>query len=98
MSDILIGVFFNLAHDVFHRLSQYYHLGTTVSLRGSLKFLGISLEQDSSLELRISADDEVTLIEPHNVSRLRCKQIDEPLNIIELPAFHSINGHSEFLR
>lgn len=95
--DILVGGVFHLAHDLVDRLFKYYVLGTVVSLPGSIKCFGLTIEQDNLSELRISADDELDSIEPYFIIRLCRKQFDEPLNAVELAALHSIIGSLGFL-
>lgn len=78
--------------NISESLKKSYKLGTIVHGPGSFSFNGLNICQMDDCSITVSCDERLMSIEPYPITRLRRKQIDEPLNEIELASFRSLNG------
>ena len=73
-------------------LKNYFKVGTIVHGPGNLLFYGLNVFQNENYNIQISSDEKLDSIAAYQLSRLRRKEIDHKLNVIELKAFNSVNG------
>lgn len=95
--DILVGGTKYAVEEFLQRLPKQYELGSTVYLPRTFMFFGLTVSQDTSETVTLSADDKMQNMELYQLSRVRRKQFSEPLNAVELSALQSINGFIGFM-
>ena len=97
VDDILIGGSLEARKWFISRLKKYYKLGTITHMPGTFHFFGLLISQDKDGKLTISAEEKLQGITPHQLSRVRRKDVSDTLNAVEAHSFASVNGMIGFL-
>ena len=92
VDDVLFAGERNRVDCIIAKIESMYKLGTIVRGPGSLLFFGLRLIQDENMTINVHADHKLEAVTCFPIDRTRRKQIDSPLNAIEMKSFRSVNS------
>lgn len=92
VDDILIAGDMSHVKAIVEKIDARFKLGTVVYGPGRFIYFGLTIVQHVDYSIVVNADDKLEALESYPLDRFRRRQIEEPLNEIELSAIRSLNG------
>jgi len=92
VDDILFTGSEEHVRSIIDHIRSKYQLGTVLYGPGTFLFFGLTICQDTDFSVTVHGDCKLNALEAFPIDRNRRKQIDTPLNDIELQAFRSVNS------
>jgi len=92
VDDILFTGSEEHVRSIIDHIRSKYQLGIVLYGPGTFLFFGLTICQDTDFSVTVHGDCKLNALEAFPIDRNRRKQIDTPLNDIELQAFRSVNS------
>lgn len=87
VNDALFAAPRHFTEDIISLIQQDLQLGTVFFAPDTFQFYALTITQYDEYSVTVHGDDELQSFEPFSIDRIRRRQVDEPLNQLELRAF-----------
>lgn len=97
VDDILLASPRDECDRLITKLQAKFQLSTVVHSPGTLQYFGLAFNHTADCETEIHGDDKLSKLIDPTLSRLRRKEVKDPLNEMELAQFRSLNSQLSWL-
>lgn len=97
VDDILIGGQLDTVDKIVDQVNHKFKLGTIFHGPGLFRYYGLNILQHEDFSAEIDAEDKLSAVEAFPLTRMRRKEFDAPLNVVERRSFSSLNSSISWL-